>query len=84
MRRFLTHGTDKVVAIVGIAFVLSKGEGWGHSSVPSHSTYLAGMWNRRLSIEYELLWTVGPQPDRQPARKALHGVPSAIVVVDFG
>lgn len=65
--RFLTVGTDKVVAIAGVASALSNGREWDTSHRPS---YLAGMWNVRFTIEYELLWTVERQPGGQPARRS--------------
>jgi hypothetical protein len=65
--RFLTFGTDKVVAIAGIASVLGKGPINGKDT--RGSSYIAGMWNQRWNIEYELLWEVGSQPDGQPASR---------------
>jgi Heterokaryon incompatibility protein (HET) len=64
--RSLTVPSDKIPAIAGIAYILDQNTRQNHGG---GSTYLAGMWNIKFSIEYELCWRVGPQPGGQPPRR---------------
>ena len=67
--RSLTFEKDKLAAIAGVASVI-------HSKTSkTPGLYVAGMWNLRFSIEYELCWRVygradGQGPFRPPKYRA--------------
>jgi Heterokaryon incompatibility protein (HET) len=55
--RSLTFEKDKLAAIAGLASVIQR---------KSKVQYIAGMWNVRFSIEFELCWRPKPQANGQP------------------
>ncbi|KAL9112364.1 MAG: hypothetical protein Q9187_007780, partial [Circinaria calcarea] len=67
-RRDLTFEKDKLAAIAGIASVIQR-----KISVP----YIAGMWNFRFFIEYELCWEAKTQANcRAPFRPRDYRAPT--------
>ena len=66
--RSLTYEKDKLAAISGLASVFQS---------KIETQYIAGMWNFRFYIEYELCWTVGKQANGQlPYRPKEYRAPS--------
>ena len=66
--RSLTLEKDKLAAIAGLASVIQ-----GKSNIQ----YIAGMWNYRFYIEYELCWEVSGTADgRQPYRPTKYRAPT--------
>ena len=55
--RYLTLEKDKLAAIAGVASVIQNKSGY---------QYVAGMWNCRFFIEYELCWRVKSRADGRP------------------
>lgn len=67
-RRTLTLEQDKLAAIAGLASELQ-------SNIDSQ--YIAGMWNFRFNIGYDLCWRVSERADgRQPFRPAKYRAPT--------
>ena len=67
-RRSLTLEKDKLAAIAGLASELQS---------KLQSRYIAGMWNVRFFIEYDLCWRVSERADgRQPFRPAKYRAPT--------
>ena len=56
-RRSLTYEKDKLAAIAGLASVFQS---------KIETQYIAGMWDFRFWIDYELCWTVDKQINGQP------------------
>ena len=66
--RSLTLGKDKLAAIAGLASVIQ-----GKNDIQ----YIAGMWNYRFFIEYELCWKVSRKADgQQPFRPTEYRAPT--------
>lgn len=66
--RSLTFGKDKLAAIAGVASVIQS---------KTHTQYIAGMWNYRFFIEYELCWRVyGRADDQRPFRPSKYRAPT--------
>ena len=55
--RYLTLEKDKLAAIAGVASVIQS---------KTEMQYVAGMWNSRWFIEYDLCWRVSGRADNQP------------------
>lgn len=67
-RRDLTFEKDKLAAIAGIASIIQR-----KIEVP----YIAGMWNFRFYIEYELCWKAKTQANgRAPFRPRVYRAPT--------
>ena len=67
-RRSLTLEKDKLAAIAGLASELQS---------KINIQYIAGMWNIRFYIEYDLCWWVSERADgRQPFRPAKYRAPT--------
>jgi hypothetical protein len=56
--RSLTFEKDKLAAIAGLASLIHR---------KSKVQYIAGMWNERFSIEFELCWRPKPHANGQPS-----------------
>ena len=66
--RYLTLEQDKLAAIAGVASVIQS---------KTSIQYVAGMWNSRFSIEYELCWRVRARADgRPPFRPSQYRAPT--------
>ena len=66
--RYLTLEKDKLAAIAGVASVIHSKTG---------IQYIAGMWNTRFHIEYELCWRVSGRADnRRPFRPSKYRAPT--------
>ena len=66
--RSLTLEKDKLAAIAGLASTIQS---------KTHDQYIAGMWNCRFFIEYELCWRVsGRADDRRPFRPSKYRAPT--------
>ena len=55
--RYLTLEKDKLAAIAGVASAIQS---------KINMQYVAGMWNNRFSIEYDLCWRVSGRAHNQP------------------
>lgn len=66
--RYLTLEKDKLAAIAGVASVVQS---------KTSIQYIAGMWNTRFFIEYELCWRVSGRADnRKPYRPSTYRAPT--------
>ena len=66
--RYLTLEKDKLAAIAGVASVIQSKTGM---------QYVAGMWNSRFSIEYDLCWRVSGRADKKPPfRPSIYRAPT--------
>lgn len=66
--RSLTFEKDKLAAIAGVASVIQS---------KTHAQYIAGMWNYRFFIEYDLCWQVSRRADGQrPFRPSKYRAPT--------
>ena len=67
-RRSLTFEKDRLAAIAGVASMIQS---------KTNMQYVAGMWNSRFFIEYELCWQVSKRADLpQPFRPSAYRAPS--------
>ncbi len=65
--RYMTLERDKLAAIAGVASVIQS---------KTRTQYIAGMWNERFLIEYELCWQVSGQDNRRSFRPSKYRAPT--------
>jgi hypothetical protein len=65
----LTFSTDKLAGIAGVASELERKQRQSRGPNYTKSMYIAGLWNRRFTIEYELLWRAKKSSNGKPCRR---------------